>query len=129
MTQENLQKYNTEERAIRHEVMKRAGVLLLAAVVFSIGVTNLRAEPMNVTATVLEVCELGTINDMAFGNLTPGSNLDVTATATIQWRCSNGTSADITINDGNNGDRSMDGPAATQVRFLHQPVNAVHFTL
>jgi spore coat protein U-like protein len=89
-----------------------AVVLLLGS-----GATGLRADPMNVTATVLEVCELGTISDMAFGNLTPGTNLDVSTTAAIQWRCSNGTSADITINDGNNSNRTMDGPGTAVLAY------------
>jgi len=72
---------------------------------------------MNVTATVLEVCELGTITDTAFGNLTPGSLVDQPGTGTIEWRCSDGTTADITINQGLNGDRTMDGPGVDTIAY------------
>ncbi|MBT8440913.1 MAG: spore coat U domain-containing protein [Gammaproteobacteria bacterium] len=66
------------------------------------------AAPMNITATVDEVCELGTLGDVAFGNLTPGGGVDGTANGSVEWRCSNGTNADIAIDNGSNGDRSMD---------------------
>lgn len=96
---------------------RHRSILLASFVLFCLMAGSARSDPMNVTATVLEVCELGTINDMAFGGLTPGSNLDVTATATIEWRCSNGTSADITLDNGGNGDRSMSGPGAATLSF------------
>ncbi len=102
---------------MEHETEQQKNGISVAIVAFVVlsfaGAASLRAEPMNVTATVLEVCELGTVNDMAFGNLTPGSSLDVSTSATIQWRCSAGTAANITINDGNNSNRTMVGPVAT----------------
>jgi len=79
--------------------------------------TTTQADPMNVTATVLEVCELGTITDTAFGDLTPGSLVDKSGTGTIEWRCSDGTTADITINQGLNGDRTMDGPGVDTIAY------------
>jgi len=100
--------------------LRNKGVNVAIAIVMALalfGAASLRAEPMNVTATVLEVCELGTVNDMAFGNLTPGSSLDVSTTASIQWRCSAGTAADITINDGNNSNRTMVGPLAATLPY------------
>jgi len=66
------------------------------------------AAPMNVTATIDEVCELGTMGDVTFGNLTPGAGTDGTANGNVEWRCSNGTDADISIDNGGNGNRSMD---------------------
>ena len=66
------------------------------------------AAPMNVTATVDEVCELGTMGDVTFGNLTPGAGIDGTANGTVEWRCSNATNADIAIDNGANGNRTMD---------------------
>ena len=66
------------------------------------------AAPMNVTATVLEFCELGTLGDVTFGNLTPGGAVDGTANGAVDWRCSNGTNADISIDNGANANRSMD---------------------
>jgi len=66
------------------------------------------AAPMNVTATIDDVCELGTIGDVTFGNLTPGGGADGTANGSVEWRCSNATDADIAIDNGANGNRSMD---------------------
>lgn len=97
--------------------MKNRSILLASCILSCLVVGSVQSAPMNVTATVLETCELGTVDDMAFGGLTPGSNLDVSVTATIQWRCSNGTSADITLDDGGNGDRSMSGPGAATLSF------------
>ncbi len=77
---------------------------------------TIHADPMNVTATVLEGCELGTITDTAFGPLTPGDP-DVSATGAIEWRCTDGTTADIAIDDGGNGDRTMDGPGADKIAY------------
>jgi len=77
---------------------------------------TIHADPMTVTATVLEVCELGTITDTAFGPLTPGDP-DVSATGAIEWRCTDGTTADIAIDDGGNGDRTMDGPGADKIAY------------
>ena len=105
---------------MKHDAMKNRPIslaLLAGFTLFCLTTGSAHSAPMNVTATVLEVCELGTVDDMAFGGLTPGSNLDVSVTATIEWRCSNGTSADISLDNGSNGDRSMSGPGATTVSF------------
>lgn len=66
------------------------------------------AAPMNVTATVDEFCELGTLGDVAFGNLTPGAGVNGDVNGSVEWRCSNGTNADIAIDNGSNGNRTMD---------------------
>lgn len=66
------------------------------------------AAPLNVTATIDDFCELGTMGDVAFGTLTPGTGTDATANGSVEWRCSNGTNADISIDNGANGDRTMD---------------------
>jgi len=97
----------------------RLTILSAAALGFllALPVTSVHADPMNVTATVLEVCELGTITDTDFGDLTPGSLVDKPGTGTIQWRCSDGTTADITIDDGGNGDRTMDGPGSDKIAY------------
>ncbi len=90
---------------------------IFGAALATVAFTNTQADPMNVTASVDAVCELGTIGDVAFGTLTPGSGNDVTATGTIQWRCSLGTDADISINDGVSTNRTMPGPAATPIAY------------
>lgn len=89
---------------------------LLATLPFA----TIHADPMNVTATVLEGCELGTITDTAFGPLTPGSGIDVSATGTIEWRCTSGTSADITIDDGSLGTRTMGGPGTVKYELYRE---------
>lgn len=70
--------------------------------------TTASAAPMNVTATINEVCELGTMGDVTFGALTPGAGTNGTANGAVEWRCSNGTTADIAIDNGGNGNRTMD---------------------
>lgn len=89
---------------------------LLATLPFA----TIHADPMNVTATVLQGCELGAITDTAFGPLTPGSGLDVSATGTIQWRCTAGTTADITIDDGLLGTRTMGGPGTVKYELYKE---------
>ncbi len=98
--------------SFRHTKSATALLGLLLALPFA----TIHADPMNVTATVLEVCELGTITDTAFGALTPGGG-DASATGTIQWRCTDGSTADITIDQGSNGDRTMNGPGADVVAY------------
>ena len=90
---------------------------VISAAVAAVTFSNTHADPMNVTATVQAVCELGTIGDVNFGNLTPGSGVDSAATGTIQWRCSQGTDAEITINDGTSTNRTMPGPGVTPVAY------------
>ena len=48
------------------------------------------------------------MGDVAFGTLTPGGGTDGTANGSVEWRCSNGTNADINIDDGGNTNRTMD---------------------
>jgi len=85
---------------------KALGLLVLGGCLVQFNTAG--AAPMNVTATVDEVCELGTLGDVAFGNLTPGGGVDGTANGSVEWRCSNGTNADVAIDNGGNGDRTMD---------------------
>lgn len=86
------------------------------------------AAPMNVTATVDQVCELGTMGDVAFSTLTPGGGVDGTANGTVEWRCSNGTDADIAIDNGGNGNRTMDH-ATTASTLAYQLFKDVGLTL
>ncbi len=92
----------------------------LLSLLLALPFATIHADPMNVTATVLQGCELGTITDTAFGSLTPGSGLDVPATGTIQWRCTSGTSADITIDDGLLGTRTMAGPGTVNYELYKE---------
>lgn len=95
----------------------QASILSIALLLAVFGVTRLNAEPMNVTATVQEVCEIGAVGDVVFGNLLPGSGVDAATTGSVQWRCSFGTNANVTINGGGNGDRTMSGPGVTTVAY------------
>ncbi|MGI9257262.1 MAG: Csu type fimbrial protein [Gammaproteobacteria bacterium] len=68
---------------------------------------------IDVTATVPTTCVLGTSTDVDFGTLTMVvGNGAVTATGSIDWACSDGTTAEIGI-DGVNGtaSRQMTNPA------------------
>ena len=59
---------------------------------------------LTVTAQVAPVCEIVTTEDVAFGTLTPST--DNPATGSINWQCTNGTSAEILLNGGAQGDPS-----------------------
>jgi spore coat protein U-like protein len=85
---------------------KALGLVVLAVSLAQF--SNLSAAPMQVTARVDNFCELGTIGDVAFGTLTPGGVGDGTNNGSVEWRCSDGTDADISIGNGANGDRTMD---------------------
>lgn len=90
-----------------NNLQSRVAIAATSLTVFSVlPLASIQAEPMDVTATVLETCELNTIGDAAFPDLTPGSG-DVATASTIGWRCTTGTSAEIEINDGLNGTRNM----------------------
>lgn len=78
---------------------------------------NVAAAPMNVIAIVDQFCELGTLTDVDFGTLIPGGG-DAPGNGAIEWRCSNGTSADIAIDDGGLGTRDMVGGAVTGTATL-----------
>ncbi len=84
---------------------KALGLVALGVSLVHIG--TLSAAPMQVTARVDNFCELGAIGDVDFGTLTPGGVGDGTNNGSVEWRCSDGTNADISIDNGGNGDRTM----------------------
>jgi len=88
----------------------------LLGLLLALPFATVHADPMNVTATVVAACQLGTFTDTAFGPLTPGGG-DTAATGSIDWRCTDGTTADITIDQGSNGDRTMNGPGADVIAY------------
>jgi len=93
----------------RKDVGRQVLMLVIGvSVIVPLGIAQ--SDPLNVTANVLATCELGTFADVAFGDLTPGAGVDEPATGTIEWRCSNNASADIAIDNGDNGNRTMTGP-------------------
>ncbi len=65
------------------------------------------AGPMLVTASIADFCELGTASAVAFGTLTPGAGVPGDTTGTIEWRCSQSTTAFIAIDAGVRSDRTM----------------------
>lgn len=65
------------------------------------------AGPMQVTANIADFCELGTASAVAFGTLTPGAGVAGDTTGTVEWRCSQGTTAFVAIDAGVRGDRTM----------------------
>ncbi len=84
---------------------KALGLIVLGVSLVHIG--TLSAAPMQVTARVDNFCELGTIGDVAFGTLIPGGAGDGTNNGSVDWRCSDGTNADVSIDNGGNGNRTM----------------------
>ena len=71
---------------------------------------------LNITATVLDACEISATSVVAFGNLTPHSTApDVDAAGTVTWACTTGSSASIGIADG---DRNLTSPStATSIAY------------
>ena len=86
------------------------------------------AVPLNVTATVDDVCELGIMGDVAFGVLTPGGGANAAVNGSVEWRCSDGTSADIDINNGGNGNRTMDHATSVGVTLAYELWQDVGFS-
>jgi spore coat protein U-like protein len=94
-------------------------MLGLAVGVALSSLSTAQADPMNVQATVQGTCLLGTLSDVDFLTLTPGTSGDGAATGTIEWRCTNDTNAEILIDDGQRSDRTMlgDGPLAETMAY------------
>jgi len=97
----------------------RALMLGLAAGVALSSLSTAQADPMNVTATVQGTCLLGTLGDVDFLTLIPGTSGDGAATSTIEWRCTTDTAAEILIDDGQRNDRTMigDGPLTETMTY------------
>jgi len=76
-------------------------LLLALAGGLLVPLTAMPATTFLVTATVDQTCELGTHSDVIYGTLTPGATgPDQNNGGAVQWRCSDGTSADIELTDG-----------------------------
>ncbi len=90
----------------------RALMLGLAVGTALTSLSTAQADPMQVRATVSAACLLGTITDVDFLTLTPGTSGDGAATGAIEWRCTTDTNAEILIDDGQRNNRTMigDGP-------------------
>lgn len=56
-----------------------------------------------VTANVVTTCRIEAGNTLDFGNYDPTSTAVATGSTTIRVRCTNGTTAPIALNDGQNG--------------------------
>jgi len=57
---------------------------------------------LNVSAQVAPVCEIVSTADVAFGTLDPTADND--ASGTINWQCTTGTTAEVTLDGGSSGD-------------------------
>jgi spore coat protein U-like protein len=68
-----------------------------------------------VTAQVAPVCEIVSTAAVAFGTLNP--TIDNDTTGTINWQCTVGTSAEITLDGGINGTRLMDDGGANTLAY------------
>ena len=96
-----------------------AAVAGLIGLFLSFATSSIHAVPMNVTANVQQACELNNIADAAFGPITPGGG-DQSTTSQIGWRCTNGTNANIEIDNGNNfsvGTRHMDDGSSNEIAY------------
>lgn len=63
-------------------------------------------DTFDVTATVIDSCTLTAGNTLAFGNYDPNSGTDLDGQTTINASCTNGTTADLELDLGNNADGS-----------------------
>lgn len=71
---------------------------------------------LNITATVLDSCEISATSVVAFGNLTPYSTApDVDADGTITWACTTGSSATVGIADSDRNLTSL--TTATSIAY------------
>ncbi len=67
---------------------------------------------MTIQARVPGVCRIENPTVMDFGDVDNVGGADSETAATVDWRCTNGTSATITIDNGTNGTRQMASPSA-----------------
>jgi spore coat protein U-like protein len=81
--------------------------LLLTAAALSLGLTSAAqaadTNTLEVSATVMAACGFqlpAATHNLAFGNLDPTSTADATATVTINYWCTNGTTATVTPDNG-----------------------------
>lgn len=76
------------------------------------------ASDLTVVMEVEESCEIQNLSDMSFGvEQIGGTQQTVNSSANIQWRCSGGTSAAITISDGLRNNRTMLGPGSNTLAY------------
>lgn len=78
-----------------------AAVVGLCGLSLPFAAATLHAADMNVTATVQSTCALNLLTNADFGTITPGGG-DVNTSGSVEWACTNGTAADIEINNGAN---------------------------
>lgn len=97
----------------------------VASLAVSLSVVEVMAVPMTVQAAVPPVCIIDTTNTLNFGTINPGTAVDTDATSTIEWRCTVGTTANISIDDGGSGDvtaRVMDDGSGNLIDYdLYTP--------
>lgn len=97
----------------------------VASLAVSLSVVEVMAVPMTVQASVPSVCIMDTTNTLNFGSINPGTAVDTDATSTILWRCTLGTTANISIDDGGSGDvtaRVMDDGLGNTIDYdLYTP--------
>lgn len=84
-----------------------------ALLTFAAGMAAADTQPLSVTASVMGVCKFNTGQSpvLAFGAINPSGTLDATGSATVKYRCTNGTAATIT-SAGVTGARTMAGAVA-----------------
>ncbi len=107
----------------------KAGKAIFAGAVASLAVflsvSDVKAVLMTVQATVPSVCIMDTTNPLNFGTINPGTVVDTDATSTIDWRCTVGTVANISIDDGGSGSvfaRVMDDGGVNTIAYdLYTP--------
>ncbi|MGI9303618.1 MAG: Csu type fimbrial protein [Gammaproteobacteria bacterium] len=105
----------------------KLGKISLAAVASALLLPVLGAQAatdtgsMNVRAQVADVCIVDTVNDMDFLSITPGSAANYDASASILWRCSNGTAGTFSLDKGVTGadisSREMAGPGTGNLAY------------
>ena len=69
------------------------------------------AVPLTVEANVVDFCQVDSTANVTFVNLTPGAG-NASATGTITYTCSNGTDANVEIDNGGKVTRTMDHAGA-----------------
>ena len=106
-------------------------VVVAMSLVGIFGVGNAMAvdsTTVNVSATVVGSCAFAAASyDMAFGSFAVTDTGNKTATANVQFTCTNNTS--YTLDDFSIAPRNMVGPASENLAYTIAPVSYTHLTL
>jgi spore coat protein U-like protein len=107
----------TSIKKVSSKTLALAIVASLAGASFAVQAATVTGN-LAVSAQVAPVCEIVSIADIAFGTLDPTINNP--GNGSINWQCTTGTSAEITLDGGASGNpaaRLMSGPGSNTLAY------------